>query len=132
MRVLTARQQRLAGDHFAGVGAQGGQQAEFGAGERHQGAVRCCERQPHEMEFPAAETVGDRFRVGGWILAMSGMAAGAAQQGADAGEQFAGGVGLHHVVVGAAFQADDAVCFGADGGEHEDGDAITGSQAAAE
>ena len=57
----------------------------------------------------------------------------AAQHGVDAGQQFAGIEGLAQVVVGAHFQAHDAVHVLAFGGEHDDGGAVIGgTQAAAD
>jgi len=47
--------------------------------------------------------------------------AGAPQQGAEAGEEFAGRKGLRQVVVGTEFEADDAVHLLATAGEHHDG-----------
>lgn len=46
----------------------------------------------------------------------------ASGDGAEAGEQFAGGGGFGEVIVGADFEADDTIGFIATGGEHEDGD----------
>src|SRR5574343_151077 len=56
-----------------------------------------------------------------------------AQHGVDAGQQFAWVEGLAQVVVGAHFQAHDAVHVLALGGEHDDGCAVVGgTQAAAD
>jgi len=59
-----------------------------------------------------------------------GLALGAAGDGAEAGEEFAGGEGLRQVVVGADFEADDPVGLVAPGGEHENRDVGPGADAA--
>ena len=56
----------------------------------------------------------------------------AAEHGLDAGDEFAHGEGLGHVVVGADFEADDAVDFVVAGGEHEDGDRAGATDLAAD
>jgi hypothetical protein len=56
----------------------------------------------------------------------------AAQHGADAGQQLARIARLGQVVVGAQFQADDAVGLLAHGRQHDDGGAVGGRQAAAD
>ncbi len=56
----------------------------------------------------------------------------AAEHGFDAGDEFAHGEGLGHVVVGADFEADDTVDFVVTGGEHEDGDSAGAADLAAD
>ena len=56
----------------------------------------------------------------------------AAQHGLDAGDEFAHGEGLGHVVVSADFEADDAVDFVVAGGEHQDGDGAAAADLAAD
>lgn len=53
---------------------------------------------------------------------IEGVAVGAAEDGADAGGEFAGAEGFGDVVVGSEFEADDAVDFAVTCGEEEDGD----------
>ena len=53
-------------------------------------------------------------------LSSLGRAAGAAQHGIDARQQFARREGLGHVVVGAAIEACDLVALGGARGEHDD------------
>ena len=55
----------------------------------------------------------------------------AAQHGVDAGQQLAGVEGFAQVVVGAHFEAHDAVHVFAFGGEHDDGRAVVGGAQAA-
>ena len=52
--------------------------------------------------------------------------AGAAREGAEAGQQFLEVEGLGEVIVGAAIEAGHAVVHGAAGGQHEDGRAKSG------
>ena len=61
-----------------------------------------------------------------------GCGAGAAEDGFDAGGEFAGVEGFAEVVVGTEFEADDAVDFFAAGGEHEDGDIGVAAEFAAD
>ena len=60
--------------------------------------------------------------IGGCGRGTEGGAVGAAEDGADAGGEFAGAEGFGDVVVGAEFEADDAVDFAIACSEEEDGD----------
>ncbi len=75
------------------------------------------------------EEVGEGERGGG----AGGSGCGAAQEGADAGDEFVEGEGFDEVVVGAGFQAVDAFADGVEGGQDEDGGAVAhGAQLAAD
>jgi hypothetical protein len=77
---------------------------------------------------------GPKVTVCGSLAGAPGLPAGAAaQHGVDAGQQLARVEGLGQVVVGAHFQADDAVHVLDLGGQHDDGRAVAGgAQAAAD
>ena len=105
-----------------------------GAGEDFAGAAgEECE----EGEFLGAEV--ETFAGAGGLVADEidfeigdgeeiGLAcAGAAEDGADAGEEFREGEGFDEVIVGAEFEAFDAVFDGIAGGEEEDGDGGAGA-----
>ena len=71
-----------------------------------------------EAEFADDDFLGRRGGFGG----DGGVERAAAEDGAEAGQEFAGGKCFREIVVGADFEADDAVGLVAAGGEHEDGD----------
>nr|GEU28181.1 hypothetical protein [Tanacetum cinerariifolium] len=115
--------QRVLADRAAGVAGQDFQQVEFGAGQFQLGAGP-----------GGAALLGPHGQLahhdGGRIAAVGRHALGAAQDGADAGRQLARGAGLGHVIVGAQFQADDAVGVVAAAGQHQDGQLAVGADAA--
>lgn len=77
----------------------------------------------------AGAGVGDEVADGdGGGGGFSRQAAGAAQDGAQAGEELTGGEGFGQVVVGAGFEANDAVGFVAEAGEHQHGDGGSGPE----
>ena len=117
--------QHIAGKHLVGAFDEGGEEVVFAAGEGDLGAVGVDEAAAAGFEAPAGEAV----ETGGFSGAGAALA-GASQDGADAGEEFAGVEGFGQVVVGAEFEADDAVGFVAHGGEHDDGDVGHGAQPA--
>lgn len=87
---------------------------EFGGGEVD--GLAC------EEEF---EGIAFEEEVAGFEAGVDGDLAGAFEESADAEEEFAWAEGLGDVVVGAEFEACDAVVDLAFGGEHEDGDAVS-------
>ena len=74
-------------------------------------------RVPAGVELDVAHLDGRRRRRG---RGRRGALAGAAQHGADAGDELGHAERLHQVVVGAELEADDAVGLEAAGGEHDD------------
>lgn len=112
-------EQLFPGFHPAGVAGEAEEEIEFDGGEGKRlsgegggagGGVK-AEVAHHHLGFGWA--VGGGGRWGGAV---------ASGDGAQTGEQFAGRRGFGEVIVGADFEADDAIGFIAAGGEHEDGD----------
>ncbi|MNL29713.1 hypothetical protein D3C87_1514060 [compost metagenome] len=107
------------------------QQPIFGAAERDHGAVVIEQVPGGSVQAPAAEgqqppAFGDHQ--------VRRQHPRAAQYGVDTREQFTGGERFDQVIVGAHFQADDAVGFIVAGGEHQyrSGLVFAGAQLAAE
>jgi hypothetical protein len=121
-------QQHVAGQHPVGALHQGDQQVVFAPRERHFDGVRVEQAAARGLQRPAAEAQAAGAGLGGAGRAF----AGAAQHGADAGQQFARVERFRHVVVGAEFQADDAVGFLPHRGQHDDGDVGLGAHPARE
>src|ERR1039458_9045163 len=88
--------------HFENIEFEGGEFDAFAVGDHFAGAGV-------ERDAVAFNAVGGRRGTG--LVA--------AQDGANAGGEFAGVEGLGQIIVGAEFQADDAVDILAAGGEHE-------------
>ena len=100
------------------------EQAEFGVGQRHHEAIVGDQLAQDAVQAPVVEAdVGALF---GAVIAHP------AQNGLDACHQFPWFERFGHVVVGAQFQADDAVGGLAAGGEHQDRDVRFGAQPAAQ
>ena len=91
------------------------QQVEFGAGEFQRGFI------DGGLAFGRIKgNVAHGNHIGRVVVRLG--QAGAAQDGVDACQEFARLARLGHIVVGAHFQADDAVDVVAFGSEHDDGD----------
>ena len=104
------------------------QQVEFAGAQRHRDAVAADEFALVDVEGPALEAVAF-----GLVFIRRRLAhAVAAQHRADARNQLAAAERLGQIIVGAHFEADDAVDFVAFGGEHDDRDVAFGAQRAAE
>ena len=113
---------RLA-DHPASVAGEELEQVELGAGQRQRlplplGAAHL---RPHHQRADAHRAVGG--------LGAGGLAA-AAQDRPQPGHQLARGARLGHVVVGAQFEADDAIHVVAPGGQHQHRHLAVGTDAA--
>lgn len=102
----------LAVEDAAGVLGEGVQEVELEAGEAQRGAGE-GRSQGAGLEEEVADAQGP--------TAATRVAPGAADDGADAGEQLARGEGLGDVVVGAGLEAEDAVGLLVAGGQHEHG-----------
>ena len=103
----------VAGEDLAGVLGEEVEQLEFAGGEGHGGAVD-PDLVGADVDGEAAEVEGGR----GCLLA----AAGAAEDGFDAGDDFAGGGGLDDLFIGAETETSDFVAVLLFGAEDEDGD----------
>ncbi len=117
-------QERLAGFHTAAGFGQAGEQVELDGGERERRGV---EHDGAGIEVEAQRTDGD---FGGRSFGAGcdgGAERAAADDGAQAGEELAGGKRFRQIVVGADFEADDAVGFIAARGEHEHGYVTAGA-----
>lgn len=110
----------FAGAHASAGTGEAGEEIELDRRERERLIGEQC-----EAGFGAdAERADDKFGEGGGrggCGPIDRSASGATKDGAEAGEELAGGKGFREVVVGADFEADDAVGFVAARGEHEDG-----------
>jgi hypothetical protein len=108
----------IAGNHLAGQLGESGHEFKFDGGERD-GAAVVAHEAGTSIHFEIAENgeIGRR-RSGG--IRRCGRSA--TQDGVDARGEFTGIEGLGEVVIGADFEADDAVDVVAVGGEHDDGD----------
>ena len=112
-------QQHVAGEHTVGTLGEGEQKIVFTAGERNFHAIRVQQPAAGRFQDPAAEA---QCLAGAAVDAAVRGVPGAAENSADAGQQFARVEGFRHVVVGAEFEADDAVRFLPHRGQHDDGD----------
>jgi hypothetical protein len=99
------------GDDFAAVDEEEAQEGVFLGGEVDF-LASAADEAGGEVDFDIAKGDDGRF-VGG---------AGAAKDGADAGEEFAAAEGFGEVVVGAGVEGGDFVFFAVADGEDEDGD----------
>lgn len=107
-------QQVVAGDDFAVVPGEGGEEAELGRGEAEFfPGTRGLHARDVDLDIGDADDVG----VG---------AAGPAEEGADAGHEFLPGEGFGKVVVGAHEEAFDALIDSGAAGEDEDGHVLFG------
>ncbi|MNS06269.1 hypothetical protein D3C72_376910 [compost metagenome] len=93
------------------------QQSIFGAAEGYQRVVFVQQVTGGRVQAPAAET---EQAAGFGDQQVGRQHPGAAQHGVDPRQQFAGGEGFGQVVVGAHFQAENAVGFVVACGEHQD------------
>jgi hypothetical protein len=93
------------------------EQGIFTFGERYLSAGRIGERAETAIEKPATETIASALRL---PLAAAAYALMPAHDGADARKKFAQAEGFRYVVVGAEFQADDAIDFVAPMACHND------------
>jgi hypothetical protein len=116
----------VAGEDDAGVGGEGGEEVElFGAegdlctGDEEAAGVEV------EVEVAEVDLAGG---MGRW----SDGARDAAEDGADADDEFLGVEGFGQVIVGAEFETFDFVAVVVEGGEHDDGDVGGGTEAAAD
>ena len=101
-----------AGEHPAGLGHHGRQDAELPAGARD-GLAGCP---PYLVpEGVHRDRSHPQDPVGRWRGALD-----AAQQGSDSGHQLAWTVGLGHVVVGTEVEAEEQVVLTGPGGQHQD------------
>ncbi len=107
----------IAGNHLAGQLGESGHEFKFDGGERD-GAAVVAHEAGASIHFEIAEN-GEVRRRRGRGIRRSGR--GAAQDGVDARGKFTGIEGFGEVVIGADFEADDAVHVVAVGGEHHDG-----------
>ena len=114
-------EQVLARDHPAGVAHQPLEQVVLAPGQVELGAVQ-GDLAPVGHDLEAAEA---------HRLQPLGVALGAAQHGADAGDHLGRAERLDHVVVGAQLEAHDAVELAAAGGEHDHGHVVLALQLAA-
>ena len=106
----------IAGEHAVGTRGQVVEQAKFERAERD-GLSGMADAIGSRVDSKAAD-FDDARGVNGWL--------GATEQGFDAGDEFAGAEGLGDVIIGAHFEAYDAVGFVAARGEHQDGKTVEG------
>jgi len=99
-------------DRAASVGEEEVENLRFFFGELFGGSVIVSEGGSVEIGGGGANLVG---------VAVGLAFGGAAEDGVDAGEEFAGGEGFDDVVIGAKGETSDAVVFFASGGEDDDG-----------
>ena len=109
----------VAGEYPARDAGQGGEEFPFGGGEAGGLAVR-GDLVAGLVDEQLAAAVGRR-------LVTAAVTSGAAEDGADPEHHFAGAERLGDVVIGAEFQAVDAVGGGGLGGEHQDRDGRLGA-----
>jgi hypothetical protein len=112
----------IAGDDLTGRFGECGHQLEFEGGQGDSAAVVTNEAGAR-VNFEIAEDGAIGRRRGG----VCGGDSSAAEHGVDARGEFAGIKGLGEVIIGADFQADDAVHIVAVSGEHDNGDSGYGA-----
>ena len=113
----------VAGDHLAGQFGEGGHELEFDGGQRDGAAVVANEAGARvNLEIAKDRAIGRRNG-----RADRGRDRSATQHGVDSRGELARIERLGEVIVGADFQADDAVHVVAVGGEHDDGDGGDGA-----
>jgi len=108
----------IAGNHLSGQLGESGHEFKFDGGERD-GAAVVAHEAGAIIHFEIAEN-GEIGRRGSRGIRRCGRSA--AQDGVDARGEFTRIEGLGEVVIGADFEADDAVDVVTVGGEHHDGD----------
>jgi hypothetical protein len=108
--------QLVAGEDAIGTRGQVVEQAKFERAERD-GLAGMADAIGSRVDGQASD-FDDARRVDGRL--------GATQQGFDAGDELAGAEGLGDVIVGAHFEADNAVGFIAARGQHENGKPVEG------
>lgn len=108
-------EQGFAGLHAPSGAGEAGQKIELHGGERDR---RLADHHAARAEIHA-ERAHDDFLGGGCGRRRRGVTGGTSQDGAEPGEEFAGGERFRQVVVGADLEADDAIRLVAAGREHE-------------
>jgi hypothetical protein len=108
----------LAGFDAAAGADEAGEEVELDGGEI-QGLVMEGDDAGADVHAEGAGEEIRGVRSGGGLGGAEGATA---DDGAETGEELAGGEGFREVIVGADLEADDAVGFVTTGGEHEDGD----------
>ena len=104
------------------------QQFIFAPGERYFDPIRVEQTPAGGFQSPA----GKLDRLGGRFLGGSAIARGAAQNGADAGQQFARVEGLCQIIISAEFKPHDAIRLLTHCGQDHDGHIGLGAQPAGE